>query len=200
DNGNGTWTLTPAQLSGLTLTPAANSDVGFNLQVTATSTESANGSTATSTIATLAVTVNAVADAPTVTVTPASGAEDSPIALNIGAALNDTDGSESITAVTISGVPSGASLSAGTDNGNGTWTLTPDQLSGLTLTPAANSDVDFSLQVTATSTESANRATPTSTIATLAVTVDAVADVPTVTVTPATGAEDSPIALNIGAA
>jgi large repetitive protein len=43
----------------------------------------------------------------------------------------------------ISGVPSGAVLSAGTDNGDGSWTLTSAQLSGLTITPPANSDGDF---------------------------------------------------------
>ena len=36
----------------------------------------------------------------------------------------DTDGSETLPVV-VSGVPTGASLSAGTDNGDGTWTLTP---------------------------------------------------------------------------
>src|SRR6185437_7897493 len=128
-----------------------NSDVDFNLTVKATSTEAAGGSATTTT--TLSVTVNAVADAPVVTVTPAVGNEDTAIALNIGAALADTDGSESITNITISGVPNGATLSAGTNNGNGTWTLTPAQLSGLSITPAANSDVDFNLTVSATSTE-----------------------------------------------
>ena len=61
-----------------------------------------------------------------------------------------TDSSE-ILSITISGVPSGAVLSAGTDNGDGSWTLTPEQLSGLTITPPANSDADFTLTVTATS-------------------------------------------------
>ena len=40
------------------------------------------------------------------------GSEDTAIALNIGAALTDTDGSESISSVVISGVPTGAVLSA----------------------------------------------------------------------------------------
>ena len=33
-------------------------------------------------------------------------------------------------------LPDGAVLSAGTDNGDGTWTLTPDQLTGLAVTPS----------------------------------------------------------------
>ena len=121
DNGNGSWTLTPAQLDGLQLFPAANSDQDFTLSVAATSTE-ADGSQAT-TVATLDVAINGVADTPTVTVQNATGAEDSAIPLNIGVALADTDGSESISAITISGVPAGASLSAGTDNGDGTVTI-----------------------------------------------------------------------------
>src|SRR6185437_7916323 len=98
---------------------------------------------------------------------PATGNEDTAIALNIGAALTDTDGSESITNVTIAGVPTGAALSAGTNNGDGTWTLTPAQLSGLTITPPANSDADFNLTVKATSTEAAGGSATT--VATLSV-------------------------------
>jgi len=91
------------------------------------------------------------ADAPTLEVTPASGTESQAISLDIDAALTDTDGSETLT-VTISGVPSGAVLSAGTDNGDGSWTLSQSDLDGLTITPA--SDDDFSLTVTARSVES----------------------------------------------
>ena len=65
------------------------------------------------------------ADLPTLEVSNASGSEDSAIALDIDAGL--TDSSETLT-VTISGVPDGATLSAGTDNGDGTWTLLADSL------------------------------------------------------------------------
>ena len=51
------------------------------------------------------VAVTGVADKPTVTVANASGAEDSAIPLSIGTALNDVDGSETITGITIGGVP-----------------------------------------------------------------------------------------------
>ena len=134
-----------------------------------------NGGTST---ATVSLTVNAVADAPTLTVQPARGSEDTTIALNINSALTDTDGSENLL-LTISHVPTGVVLSAGTDNHDGSWTLTPAQLSDLTITPPANSDTDFSLSVTATSTEAANGAKASST-ATLNVTVDPVNDAPTV--------------------
>ncbi|HUT51391.1 MAG TPA: hypothetical protein VM325_18830, partial [Alphaproteobacteria bacterium] len=191
DQGGGVWTLTPAQLAGLTITPPADSDVDFTLTVTATSTEADGGDTAT-TVDTIDVTVDAVADAPTLTVADTSGNEDTAIPISISSALTDTDGSETL-AVTVSGVPAGASLSAGTDQGGGVWTLTPAQLAGLTITPPADSDVDFTLTVTATATETDGGDTAT-TVDTIDVTVDAVADAPTLTVADVTGDEDTAIA------
>ncbi|MEJ1339406.1 MAG: cadherin domain-containing protein [Candidatus Sedimenticola sp. (ex Thyasira tokunagai)] len=73
--------------------------------------------------------------------------------LDINAALSDTDGSESL-AITVSGIPEEATLSAGTDNGDGSWSLTTDQLDGLTISVPSEGAEDFSLSVTATSTES----------------------------------------------
>jgi hypothetical protein len=127
DNGDGTWSLTTGDLTGLTITPVTGSDSDFTLSVTATSTEADGGDTA-STNVNLAVTVDAVADDPVVTVTNATGDEDTAIALDITAALGDTDGSESL-AITVGGVPAGATLSSGTDNGDGTWSLTTGDLS-----------------------------------------------------------------------
>jgi Ca2+-binding RTX toxin-like protein len=103
------------------------------------------------------------------------------IALNIAAALTDLDGSETLS-ISISGVPAGAVLSAGTNQGNGTWVLTPAQLSGLRITPPVNSDADFVLTVRATATESNGGATATAQ-ASLSVVVDPVA-AGTVTYTP----------------
>jgi hypothetical protein len=108
-----------------------------------------------------------------VTVTDTAGAEDSAIALDIAALLADTDGSETL-AVTIAGVPAGASLSAGTDLGDGSYALTAAELDGLSVTPAADDDSDFTLTVTATSTEAGTEDTATTT-ATLDVVVDAAA-------------------------
>ena len=104
DQGGGVWTLTPAQLAGLTITPPTNSDADFDLTVTATSTD---GADTASTIDTLTVTVDAVADAPTLTVADASGDEDTAISLSVAAAL--TDPGETLS-VTISDVPAGATL------------------------------------------------------------------------------------------
>src|SRR5262249_49460729 len=52
--------------------------------------------------------------------------------------------------ITISGVPAGASLSAGTNLGGGVWSLTIAQLTNLKLTPPKNSGADFDLTVKAT--------------------------------------------------
>src|SRR3546814_20188168 len=109
--GDGTWSLDPADLAGLTITPAADSDADFQLTVTTTSVEAATGDTATET-ATIDVQVGAVADAPALAATDAIGVEDAAIALDIAAALADTDGSEALSN-TISGGPAGAALSAG---------------------------------------------------------------------------------------
>ena len=174
DNHDGTWTLTSAQLAGLKLTPPPDSAAGMTLTVAATSHDGT--SSATSSPVSLVVIVNPVADAPTVTVTsPVTGAEDSDIALGITAALTDGDGSETLS-VTIGGVPAGAQLSAGTDNHDGTWTLTSAQLPGLSVRPPAGSDADFTLSVTASSSDGAS--TATSAIATVNVVVTAVNDAP----------------------
>jgi Ca2+-binding RTX toxin-like protein len=79
-----------------------------------------------------------------------SGSSYIEVPLDVGAALGDFDGSESLT-ITLSGLPVGAILSAGVDNGDGSWTLSADMLAGLVLT--ANVDAGFSLTVTAVSTE-----------------------------------------------
>jgi hypothetical protein len=149
---DGTAELTAGQLDGLTITPPEDSDEDFALTVTATGT-AANGEELTST-ASLNVTVDAVADAPVVTAEDAAGTEDLPIALDITAELADMDGSETITGITISGLPAGATLSAGSyDQQSDSWTLEPADLVGLELNPAPNSNEDFQLTITATSTE-----------------------------------------------
>ena len=122
DNGDGTWTLTADQLSGLTIMPPANYSGEITLVVTAISTESGQ---AAMTSGAITVDVAPVADLPILQVGNAAGAEDTAIPLNISAALTDAD--ETL-GVTIAGVPAGATLSAGADNGDGTWTLTADQL------------------------------------------------------------------------
>ncbi|HJO97356.1 MAG TPA: VCBS domain-containing protein, partial [Rhodospirillales bacterium] len=97
----------------------------------------------------------ATANEPELTVGPASGDEDQEggIPLDISVTSTDPVGNETLS-VTISGLPEGGTLSAGTDNGDGTWTLTEADLSGLTLITAENYNGDVALSVTATSTVS----------------------------------------------
>ena len=122
------------------------------------------------------------------------------IALDITSALGD--GSE-VLSVTVAGVPAGASLSAGTDNGNGSWTLSAAQTDGVTITPPAGSGADFTLQVTATATETDPNTSAVTTSTTgpteLPVTVTAVADDPTLGVEAAAGGEDTAIPLDLSA-
>jgi large repetitive protein len=193
NNGNGSWTLTPAQLIGLTLTPALNLGNDINLIVTAIASE--NGHTASASEI-LHIDVHGVADIPVLAVQPAKGTENTAIALTINAALTDTDRSETLSIV-ISGVPAGAILSAGVNNGNGSWTLTPTQLTGLTITPPVDWSGHFNLTVTATSSE---ESTTSSVTQTLGITVIGEANTPLLTVNAAVGAENTPIALSIGAA
>ncbi|MEH2614336.1 Ig-like domain-containing protein [Bradyrhizobium sp. AZCC 1693] len=190
-------------LSSLTVTPAANSDADFVLTVTATSQEGSSGPMATTT-ANLNVAVNAVADAPTLTVAPAAGNEDAAIALSINAALTDTDGSEHLSSLTVGAIPVGAILSDGghtftADASHTSVDILGWNLSSLTVTPAADSDADFVLTVTATSQEGSSGPTASTTV-NLNVTVNPVADAPTITgeaISVVAPTEDIPLALHV---
>src|SRR5207244_247827 len=101
-------------------------------------------------------------------------------------------------AVTIDGLPEGAKIGRGTWREGGRYTLTGDELAGLTLTPAPNSGEDFTLTITATATDSLTDTTATTT-ATLPVEVIDVLDAPTLEATAASGLEDTAIPLVISA-
>ena len=127
NNGGGSWTLTAAQLSGLKLNAGETSGT---LHVTATNTTT--GEVASSAPSDIAVTVNPGPEAPSLagTVLTASGAEGTAIPLTITATPVDGD---DVLSISVSGVPLDATLSAGTNNGGGSWTLTAPQLVGLKL-------------------------------------------------------------------
>ena len=122
------------------------------------------------------INVTPIADTPDLMVSDSGGAPNEAIPLDITASLVDTDGSETLE-ITIVNVPADATLSAGTDNGGGSWTLTPGDLVGLTIT--AMSEGVFMLDVTATATEMANN-DMAGNMATLTVTVEADNNPPTV--------------------
>jgi len=105
------------------------------------------------TTGTASVSVAADADAPTVTVSNESGAEDSWQQLHLDAELTDTDGSESLSIVTIGNVPDGAILSPGSNNGDGTWEVSADQLPSVCILPPSDFVGDMEMTVSVTSTE-----------------------------------------------
>ncbi|HEY8192096.1 MAG TPA: VWA domain-containing protein, partial [Alphaproteobacteria bacterium] len=153
----GTWsiTLAPGQNynGGLTFAPPANKDVDMSgLNVSAKVTEPVTGLTSTVNDGFRIIT-DAVADIPNLTATSAGGEQDHPINLNIATSLNDTDGSETIAKIVISGVPAAGSLSAGVNLGGGVWELTTAQLSGLKLNPPAGFSGAINLSVASTAKE-----------------------------------------------
>ena len=114
--------------------------------VNATSSEAGTSATATTV---LPVTVTGVADTPNLAVQAATGLEDNAIPLTITTSL--ATGDNGTLAVVITGVPNGATLSAGIHNQDGSWLLTPAQLQGLTITPPHDYNGSFNLTVTSTS-------------------------------------------------
>jgi VCBS repeat-containing protein len=93
--------------------------------------------------------------------------------LDLSAALTDTDGSEILSAVTVSSLPSDVSVmgSGVTDNGDGTFTVTLDSngeaaanvklVSAHELTPTEQADITISVTATETSTGHQNTVTAT---------------------------------------
>jgi hypothetical protein len=139
DNGDGSWTLSVDEIDGVEITPPSNFSGEFDLTATATTTDD-SGDTA-SVVSTFTVSVEGVADNAALTAGDVSGLEDSPIALDLSASVTDTDGSETVSSVTVSGVPDGRepfggdlsasvtdtdgseTVSSVVDNGDGSWTL-----------------------------------------------------------------------------
>jgi hypothetical protein len=194
---DGSWLLSAGELAGLKLHPASGWSGQVNLTVTAETRELESDARMTTTV--VPVTVDAVASAPTLTASAAPGTEDGQVALSISTALVDTDGSEELMGVTISGLPPGATLSAGAAQPDGSWVLTPAQLAGLKLIPAPNWSGAVTLSVTSEAREigTDERATTTRS---LPVTVAAVADAPTLAASNASGEEGTSIPLTISAA
>jgi hypothetical protein len=154
NNGNGTWTLTPDQLVGLTL--KAGEVATATLTVTATDTA---GLPASAPPQTIMLTVEPAAPALAIANHSLSVKEDGTVGLGVSETPFDP---RDEVLVTITGVPSDAMLSAGTNNGGGNWSLTPAQLSGLMLTAGTTS---ATLDVLATNTEGTTASAPMQSIA-----------------------------------
>ena len=149
--GEGIWTLTPAQLEGLEVLPPENFSGLLSFEVEVTATEADGDSTTITEPVTLEI--GGVVDELELIVEPANGIAGEPIALSIQGSTGDE--SETLQ-YTIADVPDGASLSAGVDNGDGTWTLTAAQVVGLSITPPEDSEEPFDLLITATALEPAS--------------------------------------------
>ena len=75
---------------------------------------------------------------------PANDEDNPTYSYDLNLQIGDT--SASITSITFGDLPEGAQLSAGTDNGDGSWTLNESQLSGLQIIVSETVDIDFYLQ------------------------------------------------------
>ncbi|MCW8444961.1 hypothetical protein OQJ05_12965 [Fluoribacter gormanii] len=199
-NQDGSWTLTAAQIVGLTFKSGLNQVSGsVTLNVIATST-SPNGLSA-SINQSIKVGVNPVADAPILSTQAVSGNENTAIPLNISAKLPAGDTTD-VLSVKIGNVPTGATLSSGgtalVRNADGTYTVNASQLKGLAITvnDQLASATKLALAITAYSSVGNSVATAK---ATQMVTVNPVADVPILGTQVVSGNEGAAIPLNISA-
>ena len=159
-------------ISALTITPA--NDTNFVLNVAAT-VQDAEANLSTTTKATASVTVDP--EAPTLEPVAVSGTEGQAIALNLGLNIKGLPGdTNSLASLVVSAIPIGDTLSDGHGNsftassGDTAVNIAAWNLSGLTITPA--SDTDFTLTVAATEKDADGNLSATTT-ATEGVTVNA---------------------------
>ncbi|WP_257118534.1 Ig-like domain-containing protein [Aliarcobacter vitoriensis] len=194
---DGNWYLKETDLKDLYMIPQTNNSDDFDLTIKAIVSDTHGRVTISTLVQT--ITIVAVADTPNLDILDSRGDEDTAIALNIETSLVDdlggVDGEESIY-LTIENVPSEAILNKGIKKEDGIWYLLPEDLKDLTITPKLNDADDFTIKVTAYSTESEN-----SDVASISkdifVQVIAVADTPNLEVVASKGLEDTAIALNI---
>ncbi|MGN5139252.1 cadherin-like domain-containing protein [Aeromonas sp. 164P] len=158
-NADGSWTLAPGDLPGLIMTPPQDYSGDIHLTVKATSTEPADHSLSAEKVVQLDISVDPVAEKPSLSVADLADSQEhsGAVALDIHVDVHHDDG-ETLS-ITIENLPPGAVLSAGTDNHDGSWTLSPAQLQGLKITPEADWSGSFALKVTATSTEATGERT-----------------------------------------
>jgi hypothetical protein len=148
-----TWTLDPTQLTGLQITVPEGVPGNFTLHVVGTTVDGTgpNASTVSSAPFDIAVSINAAAEAPTIHVASStvSGVENHPIDLGITLSTFDQDDAAQ-TNLTISNVPSGATIVGGIPVDAHTWTLTGTQVIANGVTLAAGEDFSGSMLLTVT--------------------------------------------------
>jgi hypothetical protein len=159
----GTYRVPTASIGGLQVLPAQHWHGSVVVTVHAISIEPLDDNDGDNTrlsTSSFNVQVTADADAPTVATGGTKfGTEDTPIALpGLSAALVDTvpaNGAE-VLSVKISGVPFGATFSAGSNNGDGSWTIPTAALGTLSITPPLNYSGTMTLTLTAIALELSN--------------------------------------------
>ncbi|ADG93151.1 Hemolysin-type calcium-binding region [Arcobacter nitrofigilis DSM 7299] len=154
DLETGIWYLEPNELTNLQVKAGTNVSDDFTITVTSYTIESENNSIA-SISEDIFVEVVAVADTATLEVNDARTYEDIPIAIDIESDYIDKDGSE-ILSIKIENIPDGATLNKGIKDSEGNWHLTKPELENLILTPALNDAEDFTMVITARTTENEN--------------------------------------------
>lgn len=132
-------------------------------------------------VVTVSVTVAPIADEPaSATVDDLAVDEDDSVLLGfVGVTTTDFDGSEDYS-ITLSGLPTGTTLSAGTDLGSGSWSLAWDEILGTELIMAPDYDVDFTITVTTVATEQTGGDTESDAGQSVDVTVTAIPDDPVI--------------------
>ncbi|MEL6297259.1 MAG: type I secretion C-terminal target domain-containing protein [Pseudomonadota bacterium] len=157
----GFYQLTKAEAEGARLRPVSGKHGSVTVEVKASTTEptdNADGDHTQTTTETFTVNIEAVADIPNVTVpaTPITGDEDTDIEITgLSVASADPDTSEVVSA-RIVGVPDGTKFSAGSNNGDGSWTIPVASLAGLKITPPTNYSGTMTLTLQAFALELSN--------------------------------------------
>jgi Ca2+-binding RTX toxin-like protein len=153
-NADGSWSVAQSDLGNVSINAPKDFNGQVNLTLEATTTESSNGEAAVVS-KDFSVNVNAVPDAANVSVGNVVGLEDQAIKLDLAASLSDIDGSEAMQ-VAIKGVPEGFTLSAGTRNADGSWSVAQSDLGNVSINAPKDFNGQVNLTLEATTTESSN--------------------------------------------
>ena len=188
ENGDGSWTLQPSELAGLSLTPPPNYNGSMEVVATAKATDGQHTAVAE---APFVIAVAPVADAPQLAVEDVFANEDESVRLTLRA---EETGTGEIVDILLSGVPAGASLTKGTEVAAGEWLLQVEDLADLALLPPENYHGSFILAVLAAARDDGEE---TVSIADFRVSLAPVADPPVLKVARAEGLEDQEIPVEL---
>lgn len=220
DQGGGVWSFTPAEITGLTITPP-NSDyfgvIGlsvtvFNEETSLTDTEFDFTDNTNQNSTQFAVQWKPEVDPPSIKVNggvpTVQVKEDGTVDVPVVAELSGKDSPDAFLTVTITGIDPSWGFTLSTplgsyDAGTETWSVTLPAGQNLnvvfTFTPPADSDIDMTgLVATVTATEPATNTTASATD-NFDIIVDAVADDPRIDAADRTAGEGQPIAVDISA-